>query len=96
MGKMIIRTIEEKDYDGLIPLWQQAEIPVDIEGRERKDVIRKEVRRNRELMMVACDDGHIIASVIGATDDRKGWINRLAVHPEYRRQSFAIDSGASR
>lgn len=30
------------------------------------------------------DDGALIGAVLATWDGRKGWINRLAVHPNYR------------
>jgi len=35
-------------------------------------------------------DGHrLVGAVLGTHDTRKGWINRLAVHPDYRRRGIA-------
>ena len=39
--------------------------------------------------MVAEFDGRIVGSVLGTHDGRKGWINRLAVDPEFRREHIA-------
>jgi len=33
--------------------------------------------------------GKLVGSVIGTHDGRKGWINRLAVHPSYRHRGLA-------
>ena len=35
------------------------------------------------------DEGKLVACVVITDDARKGWINRLAVDPEYRRQGLA-------
>ena len=38
---------------------------------------------------LAIDGGRIVGVVLGSHDHRKGWINRLAVLPEYRRRGMA-------
>ena len=40
-------------------------------------------------MLVAEEDGRVIGVVIGSHDWRKGWINRLAVLPEFRGKGVA-------
>ena len=35
------------------------------------------------------DNGQLIGAVLVTHDTRKGWINRLAVHPDYRRKGYA-------
>ena len=34
------------------------------------------------------DDCKLIGVVVATTDTRKGWINRLAIDPEYRRAGY--------
>jgi ribosomal protein S18 acetylase RimI-like enzyme len=34
-------------------------------------------------------DGKLVGAVIATHDGRKGWINRLAVDPDYRRRGYA-------
>ena len=36
------------------------------------------------------NDEQLVAVVIATHDSRKGWINRLAVDPGYRRQGLAV------
>ena len=38
---------------------------------------------------LCAEDGRIIGAVMGTHDARKGWINRLAVHPDHRRRGVA-------
>jgi ribosomal protein S18 acetylase RimI-like enzyme len=36
------------------------------------------------------DGDRLVGVVLGSHDGRKGWINRLAVRPEYRRRGVAL------
>lgn len=84
-----IRKFKIEDYENLIELWKRAGLPYKPEGRDRKDKIEKELERGIAIFLVAEIDGKITGSIIGTHDGRKGWINRLAVDPEYRRQGIA-------
>ena len=33
-------------------------------------------------------DGRLVGAVLATHDSRKGWINRVAVHPDYRRKGL--------
>ncbi len=35
-------------------------------------------------------EGKLVAVALATHDSRKGWINRLAVDPDYRRQGFGL------
>lgn len=37
----------------------------------------------------AFDGPRLVGAVLGTHDTRKGWVNRLAVHPDYRRLGIA-------
>jgi len=39
--------------------------------------------------LVAEINGKLVGSVLGTHDERKGWINRLLVSPEFQRQDVA-------
>jgi ribosomal protein S18 acetylase RimI-like enzyme len=84
-----IRKFKIEDYENLIELWKRAGLPYKPEGRDRKDKIKKELERGIAIFLVAEINGKIAGSIIGTHDGRKGWINRLAVDPEYRRQGIA-------
>jgi len=86
---MIIREFSIKDYDSLITLWNNAKIPFKPKGRDRRDKIEYELKQGRDIFLVAEINGKLVGSVFGTHDGRKGWINRLAVSPEFQRQNIA-------
>lgn len=43
----------------------------------------------KELFVGAFIGSELVGVVVGTDDTRKGWINRLAVHPDHRRKGIA-------
>lgn len=41
------------------------------------------------MYLGAFDGDRLIGTIFGTHDTRKGWINRLAVHPDFRRRGIA-------
>ena len=89
LPKTLIREFRLDDYDSLIALWNDAQLPHRPKGRDRLDKIEREVDRGNAVYLVAELDGKLVGSVLGTHDGRKGWINRLAVSPEFRQQGIA-------
>ena len=86
---MIIREFSIKDYDTLMTLWNDAQLPFKPKGRDKRDKIECELKQEKAIFLVAEINGKIVGSVFGTHDGRKGWINRLAVSPEFQRQNIA-------
>ena len=84
-----LRELRIGDYDALIKLWEKSQLPYKPKGRDRRDKIKHELKSSNTIFYVAECDGQIIGSIFGTHDGRKGWINRLAVHPEYRGRGIA-------
>jgi len=42
-----------------------------------------------EFFVGAFENGRLVGAVIVSSDGRKGWINRLAVDPDFRRRGVA-------
>jgi len=84
-----IREYRIEDYDDLINLWKEADLVHRPKGRDRRDKIEKELRQNTSIFLVAELNGELIGSVFGSHDGRKGWINRLAVDPDFRKKDIA-------
>lgn len=47
------------------------------------------LERDPDLVIVVEADGALIASVMGTYDGRRGWVNRLATHPDHRERGLA-------
>jgi ribosomal protein S18 acetylase RimI-like enzyme len=87
--KILIREFRLDDYDALIALWNDAQLPHRPKGRDSLDKIERELDRGNAVYLVAELNGKLVGSVLGTHDGRKGWINRLAVAPEFRRRGVA-------
>jgi GNAT superfamily N-acetyltransferase len=86
---ILIREFNMDDYDELIYLWSRAKLPYKPEGRDKKESIKSELDRENSIFFVAEFNNKLIGSIFGTHDGRKGWINRLAVDPEYRLKCVA-------
>ena len=86
---MKIRPLKIEDYDALVRLWRESELPYKAEGRDRPETLARELSGPCSLFLAAELDGAMVGAVLGTHDGRKGWINRVAVKPAYRRQGIA-------
>jgi len=82
-----IRTLTPNDYSAIIELWKRAGLPFKLKGRDSKQQMKQQMKTFPEFFIGAFHYGKLVGVVIGSYDGRmKGWINRLAVDPEYRRK----------
>lgn len=86
---IVIRKFRMEDYNALIKLWDDAQLPYKPKGRDKKENIERELKRGNAIFLVAEKDGRLVGSILGTQDGRKGWINRLAVTPDFQRQGIA-------
>ena len=84
-----LRDFRTEDYDALIELWKKAELGYKPKGRDRREKIADELERGIARFILAEFDGELISSIIATQDGRKGWINRVAVDPQYRGYGLA-------
>lgn len=77
------------DYDAVVQLWQSAGLEYLPRGRDQYERVVAELTREENAFLVGEMDGSIVASVFATHDGRKGWINRLAVHPDHQHHGFA-------
>lgn len=84
------------DYDLLTSIWEKAGLPYKGKGRDSRENIEKEVKLDCNQFLFALQDDEAIGSILVTHDGRKGWINRVAVLPEYRKKGIAkllVDAG---
>jgi ribosomal protein S18 acetylase RimI-like enzyme len=82
-----IRPFQPGDESAVVQLWEQCDL-VRPWNDPHKDILRKlEVRP--EWFLVGVIDGQIVASLMLGYDGHRGWLNYLAVAPEFQRRGFA-------
>ncbi len=86
---MEIKQLKAENYKEIITLWKRAGLPIKPKGRDRKEAVFAEMRANPEYFLGAFEDDLLVGVVVLSSDARKGWINRLAVDPAYRRRGIA-------
>ncbi len=79
---MNIRPFHISDETQVISLWQACGLVV-AWNDPKKDIQRK-LTVNPELFLVAEKDNNIVGSIMGGYEGHRGWINYLAVLPEYQ------------
>ena len=97
-NRMNIEIVHYKkgDYPVLINTWERAALPFKARGRDSEENIEKEVQLHCNQFLFAKVDDIAIGSIIITHDGRKGWINRVAVVPQFRKQGVAkqlVDAG---
>lgn len=87
--KIAIRYMNLNDYEKVVNLWRESNLKIEIDGADSYDSIKKSLEFMPQLHIVAEDKGLIVGVIIGSYDYRKGYLHRLAIKKEYRRQGIA-------
>ncbi len=87
--ELVVRNLRPEDYDDLLSLWDLAGLSCRCDGRDGRDNFLKQLSEPMSIFLVAELNDRMVASVLCTHDGRKGWINRLAVAPDMRRQGLA-------
>jgi N-acetylglutamate synthase len=89
MNKFTLHDLGTDDYDEILTLWELAGLPVRPEGRDAPERFARQMADDRQRVVGLREGAKLIAVVVLTHDGRKGWINRLAVDPAYRRRGLA-------
>jgi ribosomal protein S18 acetylase RimI-like enzyme len=82
---LILRDFQfPKDYVDVIKLWENAGPGIHLRRSDEKEEIAKKLQRDPDLFLVAEAGRHIIGSVLGGFDGRRGLVYHLAVEYSYR------------
>ena len=84
---MKIRRLASNEADALLELWRNAEATPS--PTDTLDDIAGVTANQRARCFVAEADGRIVGSAIATFDGWRGYIYRLAVHPDHRRRGIA-------
>ncbi|RKY76531.1 hypothetical protein DRQ07_10185 [candidate division KSB1 bacterium] len=77
------------DYDIIINIWDKAGLRYKPKGRDSKEKIEEEMQRGVGTFFIVYINNTPAGCILATHDGRKGWINRLAVLPEFRRMRIA-------
>ena len=83
------RQMRAEDIPVVVALWEQAGLDNRPTGRDAPEALTQQLGTMGRHFWLAELDGRIVGAVLGTHDSRKGWINRLAVHPDFRRRGLA-------
>lgn len=84
-----IRPLTADDYERLFSLWTLCGMDPEMQGRESKSAFLQQLEQFPDFYLAAMVEERIVGVVLGTHDGRKGWINRLAVHPDHQRRGIA-------
>jgi ribosomal protein S18 acetylase RimI-like enzyme len=86
-NKLFIRAYRREDEGDVVDLWFKCNLVVSSNNPE-KDIERK-LGVNPELFLVGFFNEALVATCMAGYEGHRGWINYLAVAPQYRRQGVA-------
>jgi ribosomal protein S18 acetylase RimI-like enzyme len=83
-----LRRLTIDDHAAILALWQRAGLhSIRPEGRDSRSEFEKQLAGGQVAIGVE-ESGRLIGVVLATNDARKGWINRLAIDPDYRRKGY--------
>ncbi len=84
------RRLSREDIDDICLLFRDAELDHRPEGRDSPDELARQMEDDHIVFIGGFDGSNMVAMVLASWEGRKGWINRLAVHPDCRRQGLGV------
>ncbi|MBN1287238.1 MAG: GNAT family N-acetyltransferase [Anaerolineae bacterium] len=85
----VTRYLTAEDYDAIVALWQAAGLSTRPNGRDSRAAFEAQMARDVQTVVGLEAEGRLVGVAVATHDGRKGWINRLAVHPDCRRRGYA-------
>jgi ribosomal protein S18 acetylase RimI-like enzyme len=87
MTALHIRPFRSDDEDAIVELWVACQL-IGPHNNPRRDIARK-LRVNPEWFLVGELENKIVATCMVGYEGHRGWINYLAVVPEYQKRGIA-------
>ena len=83
-----IRPIVAGDYAAVRQLWDAAGLSARPHGRDAQPEFLRQLAAFPTSYLLAECDGHVVGVICGTHDLRRGWLNRIAVHPDSQGQGI--------
>ncbi len=87
---MDIRGYRNEDYEAVVALWRDGGLPYKPTGRDAPEALAAQIAGGTVFILVAEVAGEPVGTIMGSHDGRKGWLNRLAVAPAWRRAPAGV------
>ena len=84
-----IRRLSIADYEDILQLWAMAGLPHKPKGRDSKPSMAAEMNLPQCRYFGLFVDDEMLGVAIANYDGRRGWVNRVAIHPDYRGKRLA-------
>lgn len=84
--ELVIRSYETADEEQVIELWRRCKLVVP-QNDPRKDIILKR-QAQPKLFLIGILEDEIVATAMAGYEGHRGWINYLAVSPDFRRRGI--------
>jgi N-acetylglutamate synthase len=85
-----LRALTAEDYPAVLDLWRRSGLhTIRSAGRDSAEAFARQIAQGLLVPLGLEAEGRLVGVVLATHDGRKGWINRLAVDPEYRRLGCA-------
>ena len=81
-----IRKLTPAELPAILALWKAAGLPTKPAGRDHPERLQIEMEQYPDNFIGAFSGERLVGVVLASWDGRKGWVNRVAVHPEFRRR----------
>lgn len=82
-----IVTFKPEFLDKAVELWKKCNLIVS--QNDPVEDIQKKVASQPHLFLVGLLDGKVIGSIMIGYEGHRGWINYLAVAPEFQRRGYS-------
>jgi N-acetylglutamate synthase len=84
-----VRRLTIDDYSDMLRVWSDAGLPFKPLGRESRESLDREMANTNCAFFGLYDQSRLIGVCIANWDGRRGWINRLAIDPDFRGRRLA-------
>lgn len=86
--ELAVRVYQASDEKDVTSLWERA-FPDDPPWNKPIDVIRNKIAFQPEWFFVCHCDETLVGTVLAGYDGVRGWVQKVATHPDYRRRGIA-------